>query len=211
MIRVALSQQVRQATARLHERIEAVLPLMQAGLTLGAYLEHLQALYPVVCTMEQALLPYRHELTTLMGDAGALADRSHLLRQDLAALPGFLPPVAHGPQAAFACSSLPFAVGCCYVVAGSKLGGQVIARNLARTLGLNAAQGLAYYGACRPTDGRLFRRFLSAIDGQQDLAKRSPCVIRGAVATFTLWYRALAPTTPFNAREAVSTCPKSEV
>ena len=62
--------------------------------------------------------------------------------------------------------TFPRAVGCLYVLEGSTLGGQIILRHVRESLGLDAANGAAFfagYGARTGAMWHAFSRFLSAL------------------------------------------------
>lgn len=189
-----LSACLRAATRALHDRAEALMPLLQHDLTCERYLQHLQALWPVVYATEMALAPWHADLLPLVGDRLALQPRAPLLRSDLHALaPQGQLAAGVVPQAS---PSLPHAVGCWYVLAGARLGGQVIAQRVTAALGLRESMGLAFYGACSRGDGTRFRAFLRAIDSHPDLAHSRQQTIFGATETFERYCRALLPETP---------------
>jgi heme oxygenase len=180
---------MREATQSLHEQVEEALPWMHGPVTSQAYGTHLRRLWPLVAATEGALAPWLPHLVRLSQDERLLQRRAFLLQQDCqtlgleAAPPGAMPPLA--------CSSLPHAVGCWYVLGGSRLGGQVIYRRLAGHLPQAAETSLRYYAACCRADGGLFRHFLAAIDRRADLARHRDEVVEGAVTTFTHWYHGL--------------------
>lgn len=104
------------------------------------------------------------------------ADLRHLGMQaaEVAALPRCVP----GPPMATRAEVL----GALYVVEGSTLGGQLIARQVAARLGLHEA-GLAYYRAYGPETGRMWQAFRARLLAESDAATDA-AVLRGAHATF---------------------------
>jgi len=184
-----LSALMRKATQSLHERVEAALPWMHRAVTPEEYALHLRRLWPLVAATEAALAPWLSQLAQLCSDERLLQRRAPLLQQDCQALG--LQAAPFGAFPTLACSSLPNAVGCWYVLGGSRLGGQVIYRRLRDQVATAAAPALRYYAACCPSDGGLFRKFLAAVDRQADLARHRDEVVDGAVTTFTHWYNGL--------------------
>jgi heme oxygenase len=115
---------------------------------------------------------YRHWIARLHGFhrgwepavAAALADpaffdprrKLHLLADDLARLGGCAAPAA--PVAAFATPAE--ALGSMYVIEGSTLGGQLIARHVRATLGFEPT----YHASYGPAAGRMWRGFRARIE-----------------------------------------------
>lgn len=144
-------QALRGRTRTEHEATEALLPLMGPELTLPVYVDALRSLYRIVEGWERwAEGQVPPEWESLLRDH----QRGFLLRKDLrhfgvAALPDALPlrefasllsaaaETASPSEAAF--------LGALYVVEGSTLGGQYIARHVEAALGLVRGEGDAYF------------------------------------------------------------------
>jgi heme oxygenase len=180
-----LSQALRLATRPLHERLEAALPLMQPTLTCAHYRAHIAALWPCVQATEAVIAPFMAQVGAWCGDPQATHVRSHLLQADAQSL-GVTPraPVSHHLAQE---ATLPQVVGCWYVLGGSRIGGQLICRQLSKVLGPDVVLGLTYYSACSAADARAFKRFLGAIDEREDLRRSQGQAIQAALATFRLW------------------------
>lgn len=134
---------LRAATRAAHEAIEAVPALARLtspGLTRAGYVATLAGL----CRFHAALEP---RLVAALGGAGLPpAGRGVALAADLRRLGAKVP----RPAPARALPALPdraAALGCLYVVEGSALGGRVIARRVADTLGLGPTDGAGFFGA----------------------------------------------------------------
>ncbi|MBW4026569.1 MAG: biliverdin-producing heme oxygenase [Acidobacteria bacterium] len=135
-------QTLKLHTAELHSRIEQRLPLMDAALTLNSYRETLAAYCGFYATWEFAAANILHPVL-----AAAVRERSKLplLEADLAELnysevveplPSFLlPDFRQDAQL----------IGSMYVLEGSTLGGQLIARHLERKLGLKNGVGYSFF------------------------------------------------------------------
>jgi heme oxygenase len=137
---------LREETRPAHHRLEAELDLLSDGLTLeryGAVLAHfhwfLRTWEPLVARLlaDDAFFEPRRKLALLQRDMGALN----------------LDPIAG------ICTDLPGlstraqALGSLYVVEGSTLGGQVIARHARRRLGLPEGEGTAFFESYGPAVG----------------------------------------------------------
>lgn len=155
---------LRRATADRHAAIEALLRLDETvarpryELILTGFESFLSAWEPRVrAALPEALRPW-------------FDGRSRLAfaRQDLRAL-GLrpLPPA----RAALATLDLPDAAaafGTLYVLEGSALGGQVIARRLTSTLGLDGGHGAAYFAGWGSDTGGMWREFRERLETQLD-------------------------------------------
>jgi heme oxygenase len=149
---------LRQGTRRAHEAVEA-LPAMRRlfapDYTLDEYRRLLQALWPLLQTLEADLLAAgQHDRIR------ASVSRSEALRRDLLAL-GAVPPVAlpHGIPIA----SESQRAGVLYVLEGSALGGQLIRRALLKRFG-PAADGWCHYFDCHAgAAGRQWRAYGKAL------------------------------------------------
>ncbi|RYY58180.1 MAG: hypothetical protein EOO24_62055 [Comamonadaceae bacterium] len=169
---------LRQATAARHGAIDSLLGLRSPfGRThYGRVLQGFEAFLTVwEPRMARALPPHLQPWF-------AATARSALARRDLEALG--LPTV---PAAACVPSldAWPDALGSLYVLEGSALGGQYIAAQARRHLGLSAAHGAAYFHGCGTATverWRGFQRLLAAELDADPVAQAQ--AVRGAVATF---------------------------
>lgn len=132
MKRGPLLRALRDATAGHHREVERLLPAFDA-LPRAGYAAHLAALAGFHLPLEQRLFA-AHDWVGLGLPDAASRPRAALLEADLRALgvdPAALPRCAALPDV----SGLPRALGAMYVLEGSRLGGQVLARQVARTAG----------------------------------------------------------------------------
>lgn len=133
-----------------------------------------------------------------LADEALLAPRRRLghLARDLAAL-GMTPDAVAGLPA---CTDLPTladraeALGALYVVEGSTLGGQIIARRVARDLGYGPDTGCAYYAGHGALNGAMWRAFQAVLAAEPPTA--ADRMVASARATFEAlraWLAAHAP------------------
>ncbi len=109
-------QALRDATQALHQRLDASLPLSRAGAGVHEYLEHLQVVRGWLAQLDPLLLQTGWGCGYLERASAELP--AHLATE---ALPCGTPCPDVGPA---------FAWGLAYVVEGSQLGGQVLARRM---------------------------------------------------------------------------------
>lgn len=93
----------------------------------------------------------------------------------IAALPDAPPPALPGDAAAY---------GALYVLEGSALGGQIIARQAADTLGLTSQAGLAFFSGGGMPSGRRWRRFCHDLDAACTAPDDRTAALTAAKATF---------------------------
>lgn len=151
---------LRSGTALLHVALEKRLPFFSPQLDYDGYRRLLQAYYgfykPLEATLtDSGLIPagfdhvLRLKTPTLLGDLHALG----LDDQAIAVLPH--------------CSSLPpldtpaACLGALYVVEGATLGGQILRREMAGRLGLDADNGGAFLNVYGAETGRRWKDFLN--------------------------------------------------
>ena len=187
---------LRDATRAHHARAEASLPLMDPALTRADYARVLEALHGFHAPLEARLAP--RPWTTLGLDWDARR-KTPLLALDLRALGRTHAEVDALPvcDALPDTSSLARALGCAYVLEGATLGGQLVRRHLAHTLGLGPESGAAYYSAYGDAVGPMWREFVA---GLTMAVERDGCppddVVAGARDTFDALADWLAATRP---------------
>lgn len=173
---------LRQATAGHHQAIESVTrldgdwDLFHYQRVLWGFDHYLRAWEPHVL----AALP------THLREGFAARSRRGFLRADLAALGG--PPVDAPSAPAPTLPELPStaaAMGSLYVLEGSALGGQLIARRLRQQHGLAEQDGGAYFNGWGPRTGAMWQQFRAQLEGEvgdDPVAIDEAC--RAAVQTF---------------------------
>lgn len=152
---------LKDGTRAQHARAEASLPLLDPALTRADYARVLQALHGFHAPLERALAVVPWARLGLDWDARR---KTPLLARDLRAL-DHSADLAMPPE----CVALPDtstvarALGSAYVLEGATLGGQLVRRHLARTLGLGPDSGAAYYHAYGDDVGPMWRTFLAGL------------------------------------------------
>lgn len=154
---------LRAATAAWHQALERQLDLLGPGLDTASYRRLLAMLYGFHAPLETRLC----RAAALAPDLGVPPPRrAHLLARDLAALGMPRAAVRALPR----CPSLPrlerpeHVAGCLYVIEGSVLGGRLIAREVERRLGLDAARGASFFHAGSADGNRRWRRLVAALE-----------------------------------------------
>lgn len=184
--------ELRGSTAPYHERLENRLGLFDRVDSRRAYAEVLCRFYGFYASFEEKVNA-RPEWQSL---AFPFADREkqHLLWEDLCNL-GFSQEELRRIPICSA-SDLPelttFAqiLGCCYVLEGATLGGRIISRYFAGSLGLTAATGLSFYSGYREQTGRMWNAFGAFLTdyvrraGSEEQGPLSKEIIRSACECF---------------------------
>lgn len=178
---------LKRETAEQHARVEAMLPLLDAGLTRDAYRRVLAAFYGYHRPLEPAL--WSAPGLAALGLHAAERRKVPLLERDLRALGlddtalAALPDCARLPDV----GTLPHAVGCLYVLEGATLGGRVIERRLARTLGVDAASsdsGGAFFASYGERVGPMWAAYRAAAARYAEEGGDEDAVVAAAAATF---------------------------
>lgn len=192
-----LHARLKAETSAAHARLETDLGLMRPQLSLADYLRVLQGFHGFHAAAEPALVR-RLENPGFLDDRRKLAWLEHDLRHF----------GARGGEPWAAAAEIPRdepgAMGMLYVIEGSTLGGQVVSRHLARTLGVSAGQGGRYFASYGQQVGSRWRAFLDVL-ASPALAAQADAVVLAARATFDLLTLHLcpAPARPIAAKDAV--------
>jgi len=146
-------QTLRQQTEADHRIAEAAMPLMQPELDRTKYVACLEKLYGVVAAWE--------ELAPVLAPDWLRAlllsrTRKSLLDRDLAA---FGVTASPGRARLPLCDDLPSLLGAMYVMEGSTLGGQIIARHVQIAIPLTHGHGDAFFRGHGSQTGPLWREF----------------------------------------------------
>lgn len=161
LTQVGAHRALRDATAQRHAAIEAVLALRRP-FGRGHYTHVLQGFGAFLAGWEPLMaraLPARWQ------DWFAATRRLDLVQRDLAALGAPWRPVT---PALPTLDSLPAALGSLYVLEGSALGGQFIAAQARRLLGLTPAHGASYFHGCGTSTVPRWRDFLGRLAAEID-------------------------------------------
>lgn len=184
---MTILDQIKQQTQDLHDRVEGRMPLMRPDLILEQYQAVLQRLYGFYQPLEERLSACVWSDTTFDPES---RQKTPLLVRDLqvldpvldwAALPvcGNLPEVG-GPARG---------LGCAYVLEGSTLGGQIIARHVELTLGLGPDRGTAFFHSYGSDVGARWRAFRQVLLTYLTTPARQDAAIHAARETFQAFER----------------------
>lgn len=149
---------LRTRTADLHTAVESELPLMSADLDQESYRQTLLGFWNFHSAWEKKTLLVP---STEMSDLIRSRSRLSLLREDLLAL-GMPLPVA-GKVSLPPLESEAQVMGSMYVMEGSTLGGQWIARHLAQHFGWEDGQRYRYFTAYGDQTGRKWKEFCGVL------------------------------------------------
>ncbi len=178
---------LRSETRPEHDAIEAALDLTSETLTLHEYRRTLERSYGFYFSLEAGLahvggwkergldLTQRQKAPLLEADLRALG------AADVTALPlcNDLPP--HG--------TLPAALGCVYVMEGATLGGQVISKAVAKSLGLTPETGGRFFHSYGDRTGSMWQAFRTAISTHVVTIADQDEAVAAAKATFQSLHR----------------------
>ena len=180
----SLLEALRTGTALLHVALEKRLPFFSERLDADWYQRLLQAYYGFYAPMEAALydcdlIPegfdrvLRVKTPTLVNDLRALSLNDHAIN----ALPRCANlPVLDTPAAC---------LGALYVLEGATLGGQVLRREMAQRLGVNADNGGAFLDVYGAETGRRWKDFLDYLGRQPLDADDKQRAVTAACSTFS--------------------------
>lgn len=174
-------QDLRAGTAELHIALEKRLPFFSDTLDTPAFERLMQAYYGFYQPLEQALLV-----------SGAVPDDFNLLprlkadtlRADLRALGATaddLPLCEDLPVIDSSAASL----GVLYVLEGATLGGQILRREIAARLNLDADNGAAFLDVYGAATGRRWREFIEYLSNRPMAASERAAVVSAAQITFS--------------------------
>jgi len=156
-------QRLKAETRPHHERAERTVRLLDPGLTLEHYRHHLEALYGFYAPLEAQL---SEQLADFLPELRAAERRKlPLLARDLRALGHDASSLARLPHASWMppLTGIPAALGCCYVLEGATLGGQLILRHLQRHFAGVPAGDFAFFRAYGEDVGTMWRAFGEAL------------------------------------------------
>lgn len=184
MLSADAREQLRQATASLHEQVDATMPLAREGADLADYARHLALLRAWVDILRRRV----------PGISTRLAQEAAALDVDLRECRRLLGPGAPEAPAPDQSEGLherarqdaddeALAWGVRYVLEGSRLGGQVLYRRLENAL---APHPLAYLRGAGPATGAGWRMFLADLRSALDTPARVRRACEGAAMAFGL-------------------------
>ncbi|MDC0710347.1 biliverdin-producing heme oxygenase [Stigmatella sp. ncwal1] len=154
-----LLQRLKSETRPHHERAERAVRLQDPALTPEAYRLHLEALWGLHAPLEERLA--ERLAGPLPGLRIGERRKASLLAADLQALGHDAASLARLPRAACLppLPGVPEALGCCYVLEGSTLGGQVLLRHLSRHFEGTPVGDFAFFRAYGEQTGPMWRAF----------------------------------------------------
>jgi heme oxygenase len=171
-------QQLRRETLPDHNAVERSLPLMDHELDVDTYVSCLLKLHGMIAAWEEWAAP---NAPAWIQPLLAARRRGELLLLDLTCFgvdtSGEARPAL--PQMRDTASLL----GAMYVMEGSTLGGQLIARHVELVLGLTAGQGNAYFCGHNERTGQLWKEFCDALRTKVP-ERETDAVIAAAKAMF---------------------------
>jgi heme oxygenase (biliverdin-IX-beta and delta-forming) len=151
-------EQLRRETLPDHDSVEQSVPLMDEDLDVDTYVSCLLKLYGMIAAWEEWAAP---NAPAWVQPLLAARRRGQLLMRDLtwfgADASGEARPTL--PEMRDDATLL----GAMYVMEGSTLGGQLIARHVELVLGLTAGQGNAYFRGHNERTGQLWKEFCDAL------------------------------------------------
>lgn len=178
---------LKEATRADHERTENGMRLMDAGLTQTHYVAYLRRFYGIIKAWEDYAAAHA---PAEMQAAVAERSRAQALAEDLAVFHEPLPP-ERASIAGF--ESLPEFVGAMYVIEGSTLGGQYIARHVEQVLHLNPQAGNRYFLGYGDRTGSMWQQFRQIISAVPDeYSERVVVAARKMFSIFEDWMKPAA-------------------
>jgi heme oxygenase len=171
-------------TADLHKRVESLMPFFNRNLSFERYAATLASFLGFY-------EPLEHKLTKIRDLQAVGIDlyerqRAHLLRADLRALGLTLQQIAELPR----CQDLPRledssdGLGCLYVLEGSTLGGQLIARELSRRFEIDGNSGASFFHSYGFNVGGKWMEFCSVVRRYVDDSGKRRKTLDSASNTF---------------------------
>ena len=170
---------LRTHTADLHTQIEQRLPFFSPAFDLEQYKRIVSSFYGYLMPLERRMsasadlrspvdLSSRRKTPALQDDLNSLGVDSSRVR-----LCSVLPDLSNESRL----------IGCLYVIEGSTLGGQIISRRLAETLGLRRESGAAYFHGYGLETAARWKEFRTAVAGVAPSLKADE-TLAGARQTF---------------------------
>lgn len=194
---MTIMQRLKAETSAAHERIEEAFDLAARTRCLESYRALLARLYGFHATWEP-------RAEAVMSDKAFFRERrkAGLLIRDLRALGMSEAAIAALPlcDALMPLDNEAQALGAMYVIEGSTLGGTIIARHIARNLGLSPGSGCSFFRCYGDETGPMWKRFgtrLEALSAPDDAST----IVASANRTFALLQDWLFTTAPGPALE----------
>jgi heme oxygenase len=183
---------LKSSTAPQHKAVEQLMPFFKPGFTLQQYTDMLAAFLGF-------FEPLEAELVTILGWPTIGIDlshrqRAHFLRRDLRVLGLSDSAIAAIPR----CDDLPEmknrynGLGCLYVLEGSTLGGQLIARELSRCFNIDETSGASFFLSHGSHTGEMWKEYCAMVRTYVNDPIKQQAAVHTAAETFEkfdLWMR----------------------
>jgi heme oxygenase (biliverdin-IX-beta and delta-forming) len=179
-------EQLRRETLTDHHAVEQCVPLMDQELDVDTYVSYLLKLHGMITAWEEWAAP---NAPAWIQPLLAARRRGQLLMLDLtwfgADASGEARPAL--PEMTDAAGLL----GAMYVMEGSTLGGQLIARHVEVALGLAAGQGNAYFRGHNERTGQLWKEFCDALRTKVPESETAAVIVaaKAMFGVFGSWMR----------------------
>ena len=183
-----LLKQLRLATAQQHRNLDGALNITNPAFDRWAYQELLKGFYGLHAAWEP-------RATAQFGSViPGFYDRRrklHLLEQDLVALGLTRDAITKIPvcEELARPTSFSAALGTAYVLEGSTLGGQILSRHFAKSLGVGPNHGGSYFHGYGDNTGEMWREFGQMMESYAALTAIHEEVLEGAKQTFSIVHR----------------------
>jgi len=186
-------QRLRRETAADHEAVEGSLPLMDPALDTARYVSCLQQLHGLVAAWEEQSA---HLAPAWLRESLNSRQRRAMLESDLASF-GVSPQHEIKPSLPDM-PDLPSLLGSMYVMEGSTLGGQLIARQVEATLGLAEGVGDAYFRSHGALTGSMWREFCVLFESHVPDSETGTAIraARKMFSTFGAWMQTAPSASP---------------
>ena len=177
-------QKLRRETEADHRAVEGVVPLMHEGLNTAEYVQCLQQIYGVVAAWEERAA---EAAPPWLQPALRARQRKSLLELDLACF-GVTEKDDKRPTLP-EMNDLPSLFGMMYVMEGSRLGGQYIARHVETVLHLSEGRGNAYFRGNGNQTGPMWKEFCEMLKLRipEDQTEAVVISAKAMFATFGKW------------------------
>lgn len=182
----SLIERLRRETQESHGEVERRVDILSRVRTDQSYRTLLERFYGVYCPLEHQLGQSMLEIAHWLPD---IEDRmrTKLLRLDLRSLGNLCTedlPLAPVPLL----DSLPHRFGCLYVLEGSTLGGQLIAREVSSKLPYTSDLGCSFFASHGAEIGAMWRSFCRALEAYAVANSEShDSIVQTAAATFSVF------------------------
>lgn len=190
---IDVMQALKEQTRADHESVERIMPFFREAFSIEEYGRVLEAFFGYFEPIERRLIAVSGWESAGIHVRRRL--RSHLLRNDLRCLGRTESEIDALPR----CGDLPMldglteAFGTLYVLEGSTLGGQMIATEVNRRLGLDRRDGVSFFVSEGRNVGLEWRSLCAAVRKQINTSDQTAIAVSIASATFRSleeWLRA---------------------